>query len=106
MVNDSEEWAKRYDKCQHHSTAIHLPATELSSIVAPYLFMKYFIHVVGPLPTAPNQKRYMLFVTDYFSKWFEAEAYSNIQDIHVEKFIWKNIICRFGVPKEIVMDNG
>ena len=36
----------------------------------------------------------------------EAEAYHQIRDQEVKNFIWKNIICRFGVPKEIVTDNG
>ena len=39
-------------------------------------------------------------------KWVEAEAYHQIRDREVKNFIWKNIICRFGVPKEIVTDNG
>jgi len=24
----------------------------------------------------------------------------------VEKFIWKNIVCRFGVPRRLISDNG
>ncbi|KAL6315364.1 hypothetical protein AAG906_000472 [Vitis piasezkii] len=32
--------------------------------------------------------------TDYFSKWVEVEAYANIKDKDVSKFVWKNIICR------------
>ncbi|KAL5579016.1 hypothetical protein UlMin_011458 [Ulmus minor] len=27
-------------------------------------------------------------------------------ETQVKKFIWKNIICHFGIPKEIVTDNG
>lgn len=49
--------------------------------------MKYLIDVVGPLPSTLNQKKYMLVVTDYFSKWVEAEAYANIKDVHIKKFI-------------------
>ena len=61
--------------------------------------------IVGKLPTAPDQRVYMLAVTDYFTKWVEAKAYHQIRDLEVKKFIWKNIICRFGIPKEIVTDN-
>ena len=45
-------------------------------------------------------------VIDYFSKWVEAEAYANIKDKDVTKFVWKNIICRFGIPQAIIADNG
>ena len=24
----------------------------------------------------------------------------------IESFVWKNIVCRFGVPKRLVSDNG
>ncbi|RVW58548.1 Gag-Pol polyprotein [Vitis vinifera] len=58
------------------------------------------------LPTAPAQKRFLLVATDYFSKWVEAEAYASIKDKDVTKFVWKNIICRFGIPQTIIADNG
>ena len=38
--------------------------------------------------------------------WVEAEAYANITDKEVQKFAWKNIICRYGLPYEIITDNG
>ncbi|RVW85558.1 hypothetical protein CK203_037577 [Vitis vinifera] len=41
--------------------------------------------IVGPLPTAPAQKKFLLVATDYFSKWGEAEAYVNIKDKDVTK---------------------
>ena len=48
----------------------------------------------------------MLAVTDYFTKWVEADAYHQVHDWEVKKFIWKNVICCFGVPKKIVTDNS
>ena len=62
--------------------------------------------IVGKLPAATSGVIYMLVLTDYFTKWVEVGAYQQIRDIEVRNFIWKNIICRFGVPKEIVTDNG
>ena len=68
--------------------------------------MKWGMDIVGKLPTAPGQRVYMLVVTDYFTKWIEAEAFHQVRDRKVKNFSWKNVICRFGVPKEIVTDNG
>ena len=62
--------------------------------------------IVGPLPAAAAQKNFLLVATDYFSKWVEAEAYASIKDKDVTKFVWKNIICRFGIPQTIIADNG
>ena len=41
----------------------------------------------------------------YFTKWAEVEALANIQDLDVKKFIWRNIVTRFGVLESLVSDN-
>ena len=51
------------------------------------------VDIVGPLPVATAQKKFMLVATNYFSKWVEAEAYANIKDKDVTKFVWKAIIA-------------
>ena len=62
--------------------------------------------IVGPLPTAPAQKKLLLVVTDYFNKWIEVEVFASIKDKEVVQFVWKNIVCRFGIPQSIVTNNG
>ncbi|RVW83150.1 Pol polyprotein [Vitis vinifera] len=62
--------------------------------------------IVGPLPAAVAQKKFLLVATDYFSKWVEAEAYASIKDKDLTKFVWKNIIYRFGIPQTIIADNN
>ncbi|XP_070057549.1 uncharacterized protein [Nicotiana tomentosiformis] len=37
--------------------------------------------------------------------WVEAGAFAQIREHEVITFIWKNMICRFGLPKEINCDN-
>ena len=44
--------------------------------------------------------------TNYFTKWVEAEALANIHDVEVKKFVWKNIVTRFGVSEMLISDNG
>ena len=61
----------------------------------------------GPVPHRSGTKKKLLLVaTDYFSKWIEAEAFASIKDRDVTRFIWKNMVCRFSIPKSIVLDNG
>ena len=43
---------------------------------------------------------------DYFTKCAEVEALVNIQDVDVKKFVWKNIVTRFGVSNTLISDNG
>jgi len=61
---------------------------------------------VGPFPLAPGQLKFLIVGVDYFTKWIEAEAISRITADRVKKFYWKKIICRFGLPKYFVTDNG
>lgn len=48
----------------------------------------------------------MVVATDYFKKWVEAKALANIRDVDVKRFVWKNIVIRFEVPRVLVSDNG
>ncbi|WZZ27195.1 hypothetical protein YC2023_010596 [Brassica napus] len=107
IADDSEQFALKCDKCQRHAPMIHQPTQKLSTISSPYPFMKWSMDIVGPLvPSGPAQLRFLLVLTDYFTKWIEAEAFSNVTSTTVTIFIWKNIICRHGLPYEIVTDNG
>ena len=36
----------------------------------------------------------------------EAEPLAKITQQNVKNFVWKNIVCRFGVPRVLVFDNG
>nr|GFC47411.1 reverse transcriptase domain-containing protein [Tanacetum cinerariifolium] len=42
---------------------------------------------------------------DYFTKWIEAKAVATITGNLVKRFVWDNIVCRFGLPGEIISDN-
>ena len=66
--------------------------------------MRWGVDIIGSMSSS-RQKRFILVLTDYFTKWVEAEAYANITDKEVHKFVWKNVICRHGLPYEIITDN-
>jgi hypothetical protein len=62
--------------------------------------------LLGPLPPAQGNLKYVVVVVEYFSKWIEAKPLATITSATVHKFFWQNIVCRFGVPKAITVDNG
>ena len=61
--------------------------------------------LLGPFPPVKGGRKYVVVVIDYFTKWVEAEPLASITSQVVQCFFWKNIICRFGVPREITVDN-
>ncbi|RVW84025.1 Retrovirus-related Pol polyprotein from transposon 17.6 [Vitis vinifera] len=106
MKKDATTYVKKCDKCQRHAPIPHVSSETLKPISGPWPFVQWGMDIVGPFPATPAQKKFLLVATDYFSKWVEIEAYASIKDKDVTKFVWKNIICRFGIPQTIIADNG
>ena len=106
MKVDATNYTRKCDRCQRLALILKSPVQDLISISKPWPFAEWGIDIVGPLPTAPAQNKLLSVATDYFSKWIEDEAFSSIKDRDVTQFIWKNIVCRFGIPRSIVFDNG
>jgi len=50
--------------------------------------------------------KYLIVTIEYFTKWIEAESVAQITAHKVQHFVWKNIVCRFGVPRRLISDNG
>jgi hypothetical protein len=64
------------------------------------------VDIVGPFSTSQGQVKFLIVAVDYFTKWIEAEPVATISSEKVKHFYWKKLICRFGLPKYIVSDNG
>ena len=104
MKSNAADYAKKCDPCQRMSPILKSPMQDLVSISSPRPFAQWGIDIVGPLP--PAQKKLLLVTTNYFSKWIEADAFASIKDRDVNRFIWKNIVREFGIPRSIISDNG
>ncbi|KAL0458165.1 UNVERIFIED_CONTAM: hypothetical protein Slati_0443700 [Sesamum latifolium] len=105
MKQDAIRLVSKCERCQKHSSLIHQPAEPLTTMLSPAP-LEWGIDIVGPFPLAAGQRKFLLVAVDYFTKWVEAEPLARITEGEVMKFIWKNIICRFGIPREIISDNG
>jgi hypothetical protein len=62
--------------------------------------------LVGPLPIAQGNCKFAAMAVDYFTQWVEVKALANIMAPTIQKFFWQNIVCKFGVPRELTVDNG
>ncbi|KAM1815857.1 hypothetical protein ACFX12_000329 [Malus domestica] len=87
--------------CDHYQCYKLVPsllASELHPQTSPWPFMRWAIDLVGPMLPAAEGKGMMIMATDYFTKWVEAEPMTTTTQTDIKRFIWKNIICRFGIP--------
>uniref|UniRef100_A0A2N9FJ95 Integrase catalytic domain-containing protein n=1 Tax=Fagus sylvatica TaxID=28930 RepID=A0A2N9FJ95_FAGSY len=106
MQKDAAQYVRRCEKCQLFAPAIHKPASQLNPISSPWPFAQWGLDLVGPLPRATGNRQWLIVATDYFTKWVEAEPLARITDSESRKFVWKNIITRFGIPRCFISDNG
>ena len=61
---------------------------------------------MGSLPTSSKGKRYILVVTDIFSKWVEAFALQSTDTETLATVLVNEIVCRYGVPSSLHSDQG
>ena len=61
---------------------------------------------MGPFLIAVRQLKFLIIGIDYFTKWVEAEALTTITKKDVRSFVWRYIICRYGIPRVLVSNNG
>jgi IS30 family transposase len=88
--------------CQRPETTFVSNSTNLAHLA----IAKVGLDLLGPLSIAQGNLKYVVVAVEYFSKWIEAKPLTTITLAIVQKFFWQNIVCRFGVPKAITVDNG
>ncbi|GJT00017.1 reverse transcriptase domain-containing protein [Tanacetum coccineum] len=92
--------------CQVYKPVPRNPQQKLTPITSPWTFYKWEIDIVGPLSEGPGKVKFLIVAMDYFTKWIEAKPVATITGNEIKKFVWDNIVCRFGLPGEIISDNG
>ncbi|GKC07527.1 reverse transcriptase domain-containing protein [Tanacetum coccineum] len=63
------------------------------------------IDIAGPFPEGPGKVKFLIVAIDYFTKWIEEKPVATTTGARVKKFVWDNIVCRLGLPGEIISDN-
>ncbi|XP_072056355.1 uncharacterized protein [Arachis hypogaea] len=106
MMADSKEFVKKCIKCQQNANFAKAPANELSLLTTSRPFAQWGVDLLGPFPVGPGQVKYLIVAIDYYTKWIEAEPLASISSAHCRKFMWRQVITRFGIPEVVISDNG
>jgi len=105
MKVNCAEYSKKCEKCQEYGNLIHSHPETLHNITSPWPFAMWGMDIIGPFPSGKGQCKFLLVGIDYFTKWIEVEPLATITTAKVKGFVSKSIICRFGIPHTIVLDN-
>ena len=106
MQKDAQAYVKTCGKCQRFGNLIRQPIEELTPMMAPWPFAQWGLDIMGPFPIAIRQLKFLVVDIDYFTKWVEAETLATITKKNVQNFVWRNIICRYDIPRVLILDNG
>jgi hypothetical protein len=106
IIDDASKLVTTCPACQKFSPNTQAPSQPTQLITPSWPLQRWAIDIVGPLTKAQGNYKYAVVAVEYFKKWIEAKPLVNIAAAGLKRFFWQNIICHFGVPKKITVDNA
>ncbi|UYV74293.1 hypothetical protein LAZ67_11002900, partial [Cordylochernes scorpioides] len=107
MLNDVLEFVKTCHLCQSRKGSNKLPSGLLQPIPpANFPFERIGIDFVGPLPSTKNREKWIIVLTDYYTRYAETKAVSEATVKEVSKFLVEDIFLRHGAPQYLISDRG
>ena len=105
---DANEYVKHCDQCQRTKPPITSDNMPLRPVMAARAFAKWGIYFVVPIkpPACHTHAEYIIVATDYLTKWVEAKATVKNDARTTPKFLYEYVFTRYGLPIEIVSDQG
>ncbi|UYV79189.1 hypothetical protein LAZ67_17001439, partial [Cordylochernes scorpioides] len=107
MLKDVSEFVKTCHLCQSRKGSNQLPSGLLQPIPpANFPFERIGIDFVGSLPSTKNRKKWIIVLTDYYTRYAETRAVSEATVKEVSKFLVEDIFLRHGAPQYLISDRG
>lgn len=98
-------WVRKCDTCAQNKPAQKTPKAHLGDNQVGGPMDRLATDLLGPLPETPQGNKYILVVTDHFTKWVEAIPVPDQTAQTCAHHILK-VICQFRCPLTILSDQG
>ena len=105
-TNDVREFCRRCDRCASYYRGPIPKQGLLSEFRVGEPMERWGIDITGPHPTSSAGHRYILTAIDYFTRWVEAFPMRNQEAKTVAKLLVDQVFSRYGVPMQIISDQG
>ena len=107
MRRDIDKWIKSCRPCAARSTAGRNLKAELPPITVGVRLAKVAANILGPVTrNRDTGNKYILVITDYFTKYVITVALSTITAADVAKAFVEKWVLRFGAPDTLHTDQG
>ena len=103
---DTEIFCKKCDRCAAGKSPPYTTNAPLQLDIPTYPWERIAMDIVGPLPKTDRNNRYILVISDYFTKWPEGFALPDHRAETIAEKLVDDVICRHGVLRTIHTDQG
>jgi len=103
---DINKWIQECRECQRRKPPHQAQQAPLDTIQSTFPFEKLSWDIMGPLPQSLSGNRYIVVITDLFSKWVEAFSVKSTDSETLATLLIDEVICRYGVPSYLHSDQG
>ena len=100
------EWCRKCDLCHSRKKPNKTHRAPMQKYNVGLPLERVAMDILGPLPQTNSGNKYVLVVSDYFTKWTEAYAIPNQEAMTVAKVFVEEFVMRFGVPRLLHTDQG
>lgn len=106
MTSDVRRMVKSCEICQRAKFGgLHQPVLQ-GPLWVGRPWQKVAIDLVGPLPVTPKGNKWILVLTDHFTRWQDAIALPDATAPMVAEALDHRVFCYFGLPEELHSDRG
>ena len=71
-------FTRKFRNCPKFAYVPHVPLDNLHNLSSPWPFAMWGMDILGPLPKAPRQVKFLMVTVDYFTKWIKARPLQEI----------------------------
>jgi len=106
MREDISIWISQCEICGANKPPNKSSKAPLGSMPVGAPLDRLATDLLGPLPVTPRGNKYILTITDYFTKWIEIFAVPDQTAVTCAQIMLNDVVCRFGCPLAIHSDQG
>ena len=106
LSQDVKTYVTGCETCQKGKEPIPTKRAPMQVSRSGYPMERIAVDILGELPVTERENKYVLVISDYFTKWTESFPMKNMEAATVARIMVEEVFTRFGIPDQIHSDQG